>query len=146
MIRIILRGNTEPMSNFTESLVTLWLPSWRALCFLTYNKRLNFSTKHLLLGHSKASRGVGGGDSWHNLQAIIFHIFSVLVKLNVTVRMGNNTIGIQSYLHKFEAIHKEQEGKAFSLTSARLTTRPADGVSWHMVKIHGKSRCQLFEI
>jgi hypothetical protein len=86
------------------------------------------------------------GDSWHNLHAIIFHVFFVLVKLNVAARMGSNTLRLQSYLRKFEGIQKEQEGKTFSLTSARVATGSGDAVSWHMVKIHGKSRCQLFEI
>jgi hypothetical protein len=38
-----------------------------------------------------------------------------------------------NYTHLF--IHEENEGKAFSLTSAHVSTYPADGVSWHMVKI-----------
>jgi hypothetical protein len=74
------------------------------------------------------------GDSWHTFHVIIFHIFSVLVKLNVTARMVSNTLGLQSNLHKFDAIHKELEGEAFALTSARVPTCPTDGVSWHMVK------------
>jgi len=41
--------------------------------------------------------------------------------------MGSNNLGIQSDLHKFEAIHKEKKGKGFSLTSARIPTCPADG-------------------
>jgi hypothetical protein len=59
---------------------------------------------------------------------------------NVTARVGSNTLGPQSDLHKFDVIHKEKEGTAFSLTFARVLTFPAGGVSWHMVKIHGKSR------
>jgi hypothetical protein len=47
------------------------------------------------------------GDSWHTFHFIIFHIFSVLVKLNVTARKASNTLGLQSDLHKFDAIHKE---------------------------------------
>jgi hypothetical protein len=47
------------------------------------------------------------GDSWHTFHFIIFHIFSVIVKLNVTARMASNTLGLQSDLHKFDAIHKE---------------------------------------
>jgi len=35
---------------------------------------------------------------------------------------------------------KEKEERAFSLTFALVLTFPADGASWHMVKIHGKSR------
>jgi len=49
-------------------------------------------------------------------------------------------------LHKFEGVHKENEGKAFSLTSARVPTCPADGVSLHMVRIHAESRRQLFKV
>jgi hypothetical protein len=47
------------------------------------------------------------GDSWHTFHFIIFHIFSVLVKLNVAARMASNTLGLQSDLHKFDAVHKE---------------------------------------
>jgi hypothetical protein len=46
-------------------------------------------------------------NSWHIFHVIIFHIFSVLVKLNVTARMASNTLGLQSDLNKFDAIHKE---------------------------------------
>jgi hypothetical protein len=53
--------------------------------------------------------------------------------------MGSNTLGLQYDLHKFD-IHKKEEGRAFSQTSARMLTFPAEGVSWHVVKIHGKSR------
>ena len=38
---------------------------------------------------------------------IIFHIFSVPVKLNVTARMGSNTLRRLSDLHKIESISKE---------------------------------------
>ena len=57
-------------------------------------------------------------DNWHTSHGIFFHNFSVLVQLNVTARVGSNTLGLQSDLHKFGAIHKEKEEKAFSLTSA----------------------------
>jgi len=86
------------------------------------------------------------GDSWHTFHFVIFLIFSVLIKFNVTARMGSNTLGLQSDLHKFDIIHKEKEGRAFSLTSAYVLSFPADGVSWHMVKIHGRSRWQLCKV
>jgi hypothetical protein len=86
------------------------------------------------LGH----RGEGG--SWHTFHVIIFHIFFVLIKFNVTAFMSSNTLGLQSNLHKFDIIHKEKEERTFSLTCACALTFPANGVSWHMVKIHGKSR------
>jgi hypothetical protein len=50
--------------------------------------------------------------------------------------MDSNTVGSQCNLHKFEAIHKKNEGRSFSLTSARVPTCPAGGESWHMLKIH----------
>jgi hypothetical protein len=50
--------------------------------------------------------------------------------------MGSNTLGPQYDLHKFEAIHKKNEGRAFSLTSARVPTYPAGGEGWHMLKRH----------
>jgi hypothetical protein len=49
-------------------------------------------------------------------------------------RMASNTLGLQSDLHKCDAIHKQYEGEAFALTSARVPTCPTHGVSWHMVK------------
>jgi hypothetical protein len=69
------------------------------------------------------------GDSWYTFCVVIFHIFSVLIKFNVTARMGSNTLGLQSDLHKFDIIHKEKEGRAFSLISACVLSFPADGVS-----------------
>ena len=55
----------------------------------------------------------------------MFHIFSILVKLNVTVRMGSHTLGLQSDLQIFDAIHKEEEGKFFPnlCTCANLSRR-----------------------
>jgi hypothetical protein len=88
----------------------------------------------------------GEGDSLHTSCVIIFHIFSVLIRFNVTVRMVSNTLGLQSDLHQSDVIHKEKEGRAFPLTSAHILTFPTDGVSWHMVKIHGKSRWQHFKM
>jgi hypothetical protein len=46
-------------------------------------------------------------DSWHTFHVIIFHIFPVHVKLNLAARMVSNTLGLQSDLHKFDAIRKE---------------------------------------
>jgi hypothetical protein len=43
----------------------------------------------------------------HTFHVIIFHIFSVLFKLNVTARMGNNTLRLLFDQHKFDAICKE---------------------------------------
>jgi hypothetical protein len=57
--------------------------------------------------------------------------------------MASNTLGLQTDLHKFDNIRKEKEGKAFSKTSARVPTCPADRVSWHKIKIHGISRYQV---
>jgi len=94
-------------------------------------------------------QAVGGrGDIWHTFHVIIFHFFFffVLIKFNVTACVSSNTLQLQSDLHKFDIIHKEKEGRAFSLTVARVLTFPADGVSWHMVKIHGKSRWHLFKV
>jgi hypothetical protein len=51
--------------------------------------------------------------------------------------MDSNTLGQQPDLCKFDAIPKQKEGKA---------TCPADSVSWHMVKIHEKSRCPLLKL
>jgi hypothetical protein len=39
------------------------------------------------------------GDSRHTYHFIIFQIFPVLVKLNVTTHMGSNTLRLQSDLH-----------------------------------------------
>jgi hypothetical protein len=47
------------------------------------------------------------GDSWHTFHVIIFHIFPVYVKFNTAARMASNTLGLQSDLHKFDAIRKE---------------------------------------
>jgi len=77
----------------------------------------------------------GGGVSWHTVHVIIYHIFSVLVKLNVATRVGSYTLGLQSDLHKFDAVRKEKDGKAFSLTSARVPT-----------KMRRKSRCHLRKV
>ena len=88
----------------------------------------------------------GEGGTWHICHVIIFHIFSVLVKLNVTAYVGSNTLRQQPDLCRFDAVHKPKEGKAFSLASACVPTCPADRVSWHKVKICGKSRCQLFKV
>jgi hypothetical protein len=60
--------------------------------------------------------------------------------------MGRNTLGLQSNLSKLDAINKEKEEKEFFPISARVPTCPADRLNWHMVKIDGKSRCQLFEV
>jgi hypothetical protein len=49
----------------------------------------------------------GRGDIWHTSHVIIFHIFFVLVKLNVRAHIAINTLGLQSDLHKFDAIYKE---------------------------------------
>lgn len=43
----------------------------------------------------------------HTFHLIIFHIFSVLFKLNLTARMGSNTLRLLSDLHKFDTICKE---------------------------------------
>jgi len=51
---------------------------------------------------------------------MIYHIFSVPFKLNVAARVSSYTLGLQADLHKFDVIHKEKEGKASSLTSARV--------------------------
>jgi hypothetical protein len=88
----------------------------------------------------------GEGDSLHTSCVVIFHIFSVFIKFNVTVRMVSNTLGLQYDLHQFVVIRKEKEGRAFPLTSAHMLTFHADGLIWHMVKIHGKSRWQLFKV
>jgi hypothetical protein len=50
------------------------------------------------------------------------------MKLNVTARKNSHNLGLRSDLHKFDAIHKEEEGKVFSLTSARVPICPADGI------------------
>jgi hypothetical protein len=60
--------------------------------------------------------------------------------------MDSNTPAQQPDLCKFDAIHKQKKGEAFSLASACVPTCPADRVGWHMVKIHGKSRCLLFKV
>jgi hypothetical protein len=62
------------------------------------------------------------------------------MKFNVTAHMGSDTLGLQFDLHKLNIIHKEKDGRAFSLTCECVLTFPTDGVNWHMVKIHGKSR------
>jgi hypothetical protein len=43
----------------------------------------------------------------HTFHVIIFHIFSLLVKLNVTAHVGSNTLQRLSDIHRFEAINKE---------------------------------------
>jgi len=43
----------------------------------------------------------------HTFHVLIFHIFSLLVKLNVTGHVDSNTLRRLSDLHKFEAINKE---------------------------------------
>jgi hypothetical protein len=58
----------------------------------------------------------------------------------------NNTLGHNLTYTKFDAIHKENEGRDFSLSSALVPTCPAGGESWHVLKVHGKSRCQLFRV
>ena len=63
-----------------------------------------------------------------------------------TAPVGSNTLLLQSDLHKFDAIHKKKDGKAYPLTSARVPTYPEQEVSWQMLKIHGKSRCQVFKV
>jgi hypothetical protein len=50
--------------------------------------------------------------------------------------MSSNTLGIQSDLHKFDAIRKEKKGKGFSLTSARVPTCLADGACF-------KNTCEI---
>jgi hypothetical protein len=47
------------------------------------------------------------GDIWHTFHVIIFHIFPVHVKMNIAALMVSNTLGLQSDLHKFDAISKE---------------------------------------
>ena len=44
----------------------------------------------------------GSGDSWHAFHVTIFHIFSVLIKLNGTARVGENILGLQSDATKKE--------------------------------------------
>jgi hypothetical protein len=41
--------------------------------------------------------------------------------------MASNALGLQSDLQEFDAIYKEQEGEAFTLTSARVPTCPLTG-------------------
>jgi hypothetical protein len=60
--------------------------------------------------------------------------------------MGSNTPGHNLTYTKFDTIHNENEGRTLSLTSAFVPTCLAGGESWHMLKIHGKSRCQLFRV
>jgi hypothetical protein len=43
----------------------------------------------------------------HTFHVIIFHVFSLLVKLNVTVHIDSNTLRRLSDLQKFENISKE---------------------------------------
>jgi len=60
--------------------------------------------------------------------------------------MGSDTLGQHPDLFKFDTFHKQKEGKTFFLASACVPTCLADRVSWHMVKIYGKSRSQLFKV
>jgi hypothetical protein len=62
----------------------------------------------------------------------------LLYSLSVTAREGSNTLGLQPVLYKFDNIFKEMEGNAFSLTSARVPTCPAERVIWNILKIQGK--------
>jgi hypothetical protein len=39
---------------------------------------------------------------------MVFHIFSVLIKLNGMARVGANILGLQSDLNKSDAIKKEK--------------------------------------
>jgi len=66
--------------------------------------------------------------------------------LNVIALKDSNTLGLQPDLHILDAINKEEAGKAFTLTSARVPTRLADRVNYHKVKVQRKSRCQLFKV
>jgi hypothetical protein len=50
--------------------------------------------------------GGGGGMLGTLFRVQFFHIFSVVVKLNVGAHMGSNTLGLQFDLPKFDTIHK----------------------------------------
>ena len=65
--------------------------------------------------------------------------------MNVTAREGSNTLGLQPYLQKFDTFYKEMEGNAFSLTSARVPTCPAERVIWNIVKIQGEKKDEAFQ-
>jgi hypothetical protein len=62
------------------------------------------------------------GISWHTFHFLISHIMSVLAKMIIRARLANNTLRLQSDLHNFHATSKEVEGKAFPLTSERVST------------------------
>jgi nitrate reductase NapE component len=70
-------------------------------------RRMNLSLPKTGKSSSALLRAGERGDSWHTFHVIIFHIFSVLAKLNVRVRMASITFGLQSYVHKFDGIRKE---------------------------------------
>jgi hypothetical protein len=88
----------------------------------------------------------GGGIVGPLFHFIIFYIFPSRLKVNITTRVGSNTLGLQTDLHKSDDILKEKERNAFSQTSARVLTCPTDRVSGHEVKIHGNSRYQVFKL
>ena len=48
----------------------------------------------------------GEGTSWHNVYFLVFHIFSVLINLNIRAQLGSDTLGLQYELHDFHAICK----------------------------------------
>jgi len=52
-------------------------------------------------------------DSWHTFHEIIFYIFCVLIKLNVTARVGVNILGLQSDLHKHNTIKRKSSDRHF---------------------------------
>ena len=104
----------------------------------------SFLQKVLPLSDKAEKYGSKGGIIGPLFHFIISQMFAALVKLNVTARMAINTLGLQNDQHKFDDILKEKEGKAFSQTSARVPTCPADRVSWHKVKIHGNARYSAF--
>jgi hypothetical protein len=121
-----------------------FLKLYRYCCWIT-NSTFQSPNKCQPSWRSHSSSRGGGGQLAH-FSCYNFHIFTVLVQLNVTARMDSNTIGLQSDLYRLDAIHKEKEGKAFPLTSAWVSTCPSDRVSWHLVQISGKWRRQLCKV
>lgn len=109
-------GTSEFRESLSPACIFVLLPLDYVLRCITLNHAIYFRFRlltdivtHMNEGHHTRSVDKRR-DSWH-IYVIIFHIFPVLVKLNVRSRKGCNTLGLQPGPHKFDVINKEEEGK-----------------------------------
>jgi hypothetical protein len=76
---------------------------------LSYNYRFKYSSKNYfkLKDIPLQDRKIRGeGNIWHTFHFIVFNIFFVLARKNLTAHVASSNLGLQSDLHN-DTIHKE---------------------------------------